>query len=73
MLAPIDFGDRVSDDVAVSPNGKTLYVATRRLQRQHRFIVDSEITKISTTTNKIIGAVRKLPGSSDVFYEYVQP
>jgi VCBS repeat-containing protein len=59
VLAMVDLGDRVPQLMAISPNGKTLYVATAVFDEEDDSIVlDSEITKISTTTNTIIGAVR---------------
>lgn len=68
VVSHIDLTERYPSLLAVSPDGKTLYVTTSDERNADEFI--PTITKISTTTNKVIGTV-SLPGAIDTFYDLV--
>ena len=71
LSAPIDFGEnRQPVLLTISPDGKTLYV-TSSLYDLRTDTQTAVVTKVSTTTNKIIGTV-KLPGAlTEVFYDTI--
>lgn len=59
VTAQIQLGQRSPQLMAISPDGKTLYVTTT-VYDDDGLVVSSEITKISTATNKIAGAVKNV-------------
>jgi YVTN family beta-propeller protein/VCBS repeat-containing protein len=67
FLSTIDFGDsRYPLGLSTSPDGKTLYAAGG-LYDAKTGQWNTVVTKVSTTTDKVIGTV-KVPGASDSFY-----
>jgi YVTN family beta-propeller protein len=59
VSSQIQLGDRSPQLMAISKNGKTLYVTTTVYDPvDDHFVISSGITKISTATNKITGTVK---------------
>ena len=59
VTSHIQLGGRTPQLMAISPDGKTLYVTTTSYD-DDGFVTGSTITKISTTTNKVSGTVKNV-------------
>lgn len=61
VTSTIDLEDRSPQLMAISPNGRTLYVTTAVVDPEdENLVLSSQITKISTTTNRVTGSVRNV-------------
>jgi YVTN family beta-propeller protein/VCBS repeat-containing protein len=63
VTSMIELGDRSPELMAISPDGKTLYVTTTVYDPEFpdgNFVLSSGITKISTATNRITGTVKNV-------------